>query len=138
MLQDYVAALGTLETYRRAGRVCDLVGLLVESEGPGTAVGDFCEILATGSKRDKRVIRAQVVGFRAGHVLLMPLEETGGLQLGDTVVARPEAARVEVGAGESCMVGRGTRVIYSNASADNPCIYWSLCMPAFRPERTTV
>src|SRR5580698_4071860 len=27
----------------------------------------------------------------------MPLEETGGLQLGDTVVARPEAARVEVG-----------------------------------------
>jgi FliI/YscN family ATPase len=27
----------------------------------------------------------------------MPLEDTGGLQLGDTVVARPEAARVEVG-----------------------------------------
>ena len=98
MLKDYVSALGTLETYRRAGRVCDLVGLLVESEGPGTAVGDFCEILAAGSHRDKRVIRAQVVGFRAGHVLLMPLEETGGLQLGDTVVARPEAARVDVGA----------------------------------------
>lgn len=49
-----------------------------------------------------------------------------------------DGARVEVGAGESCMVGRGTRVIYSNASADNPCIYWSLCMPAFRPERTTM
>ncbi len=29
--------------------------------------------------------------------MLMPLEETGGLQLGDTVVARREAARVEVG-----------------------------------------
>jgi len=49
-----------------------------------------------------------------------------------------DGARVEVCAGESCMVGRGTRVMYSNASADNPCIYWSLCMPAFRPERTTI
>ena len=49
-----------------------------------------------------------------------------------------DGERVEVGAGESCIVGRGTRVIYSNASADHPCIYWSLCMPAFRPERTTM
>ncbi len=31
------------------------------------------------------------------RVLAMPLEETGGLQLGDAVVARPEEARVEVG-----------------------------------------
>jgi flagellum-specific ATP synthase len=97
MLKDYVASLSTLETYRWAGRVCDLVGLLVESEGPAAAVGDFCEILTSGSRKDKRVLRAQVVGFRSGHVLLMPLEDTGGLQLGDTVVARPEAARVEVG-----------------------------------------
>ncbi|HEU0000061.1 MAG TPA: cupin domain-containing protein [Ktedonobacteraceae bacterium] len=44
--------------------------------------------------------------------------------------------RVEVNAGESCMIDRGTRVIYSNASADHPCMYWSLCIPAFRPERT--
>ena len=47
-----------------------------------------------------------------------------------------DGERVEVNEGESCMVGRGTRVIYSNASADHPCIYWSLCIPAFRPERT--
>jgi len=49
-----------------------------------------------------------------------------------------DGERVEVGAGESCMVGRGTRVIYSNASVDHPCIYWSLCIPAFRPERITM
>ena len=57
-------------------------------------MGDFCEIqIAARAGR----VRAQVVGFRDGRVLLMPLEETGGLQLGDAVVARPEAARVEVG-----------------------------------------
>ena len=71
----------------------EIVGLLIASDGPATAVGDFCEIRSAQG----RTVRAQVVGFRDGKVLLMPLEETGGLQLGDTVVARPEAARVEVG-----------------------------------------
>ena len=46
--------------------------------------------------------------------------------------------RIEVGPDETCMVSRGTKVTYSNASQDSPCIYWSLCMPAFRPERTQV
>ncbi len=44
--------------------------------------------------------------------------------------------RVEVGPGETCMVDRKTKVTYSNASQDSPCEYWSLCIPAFRPERT--
>jgi flagellum-specific ATP synthase len=92
MLNDYIQGLQELQTYRWAGRVRELVGLLVESEGPAAAVGDFCEILSSSN----RSVRAQVVGFRDGHVLLMPLEETGGLQAGDTVLARPEAAKVEV------------------------------------------
>lgn len=44
--------------------------------------------------------------------------------------------QVTIGPGETCLVGKGTRVIYSNASQDHLCEYWSLCMPAFRPERT--
>lgn len=44
--------------------------------------------------------------------------------------------RVEVGPGETCRVEGGTQVTYSNAQADAPCEYWSLCIPAFRPERT--
>lgn len=46
--------------------------------------------------------------------------------------------RVEVGPGETCLVERKTRVVYSNAQSDIQCEYWSLCMPAFRPERTTL
>ncbi len=82
-----------METLQWAGRVSEIVGLLIASDGPATALGDFCEIRSAQG----RTVRAQVVGFRNGKVLLMPLEETGGLQLGDTVIARPEAARVEVG-----------------------------------------
>jgi flagellum-specific ATP synthase len=94
-LKECVRALPSMQTLRWSGHIRELVGLVAASEGPAAAVGDFCEILSSGSG-GQRTVRAQVVGFREGRVLLMPLEETGGLQLGDTVVARPEAARVEV------------------------------------------
>ena len=75
------------------GRITEMVGLLVESEGPPTAVGDFCEIAAANGRH----ILAQVIGFRNGKVLSMPLEETAGIQLGDPIVARSNEARVHVG-----------------------------------------
>jgi flagellum-specific ATP synthase len=93
LFTDYAAALDRMNTIQSAGHVRELVGLLAASDGPAAALGDFCEIRSGAGKS----IRAQVVGFRDGRVLLMPLEETGGLQLGDRVVARPEAARMEVG-----------------------------------------
>ena len=67
--------------------------MLIESRGPAVALGDFCEI-ETGSGRS---IRTQVAGFREGRVLSIPLEETDGLQLGATVIARSEDSRVGVG-----------------------------------------
>jgi len=93
ILNELISSLPGIETLQWAGRVREIVGMLIASEGPATAVGDFCEIRSAQG----RTVRAQVVGFRDNRVLLMPLEETGGLQPGDTVVARPEAARVEVG-----------------------------------------
>ncbi|WP_031500656.1 FliI/YscN family ATPase [Bryobacter aggregatus] len=78
---------------QRRGRVTDVAGMLLESEGPAAAIGDFCEVLLPGSRR----IRAQVIGFRNGKVLSMPLEDTGGLAQGATILARTEAAKVRVG-----------------------------------------
>jgi FliI/YscN family ATPase len=68
---------------------------LIESRGPNAAIGDFCEIQTSGG----RPIRTQVIGFRDGRVLSMPLEEVGGLQLGDPVLARSDDSRVQVGPG---------------------------------------
>jgi flagellum-specific ATP synthase len=93
IFQDYLSALPEIETLQWAGQIRDLVGLLVASDGPAAATGDFCEI----QSRAGRIVRAQVVGFRDGRVLLMPLEETGGLQPGDRVVARAGASRMDVG-----------------------------------------
>jgi flagellum-specific ATP synthase len=92
-LKPYYDKLARIETCRWTGSVTELVGLLVESKGPEAALGDFCEIGA----RDGRVIRTQVIGFRDGRVLSMPLEETDGLHLGDPIVARKDDARMEAG-----------------------------------------
>ncbi len=92
-LSPYYERLARIETCRWTGVVTELVGLLVESSGPVAAVGDFCEIITQSG----RPIRTQVIGFRDGRVLSMPLEETDGLHLGDPIMARKEDARMEVG-----------------------------------------
>ncbi|MEO8659287.1 MAG: flagellum-specific ATP synthase FliI, partial [Bryobacteraceae bacterium] len=91
----YLECLEHVDPVEWAGVVTELVGLLVESRGPAAAVGDFCHI-QTGAGRE---LRTQVIGFRNGRVLSIPLEETGGLQAGDRIVARAEDAKVEVGPG---------------------------------------
>lgn len=89
----FLRDLERMATLRRTGVVTELVGLLVESQGPAAGIGDFCEIELTGGAR----VRTQVVGFRNGKLLSMPLENTNGLQLGDAIVARAGAALVPVG-----------------------------------------
>ena len=92
-LDGYLVGLARINPLAWTGQVTGVVGLVIESRGPNVAIGDFCEIQSGAG----RSIRTQVIGFRNGRVLSMPLEETGGLQLGDCVVARSEEARVEVG-----------------------------------------
>jgi len=94
-LAPYFEELERIPQYRWTGQVTEVVGLLIESRGPSSAIGDFCEVRTSGG----RVIRTQVIGFRNGRVLSMPLEEIDGLQLGDTLTARSEDARVDVGIG---------------------------------------
>jgi flagellum-specific ATP synthase len=91
-LSQYTALLDRMEPVRREGEVIELVGLIVESRGPAAAMGDFCEIRTRGG----RAIRSQVIGFRDGRVLSMPLEETDGLCLGDRIIARGGECDVNV------------------------------------------
>ena len=49
-----------------------------------------------------------------------------------------EAGTAIVRPGESAQVAAGTRVRFRNASAAVPCEYWSLCVPAWRPDRVRI
>lgn len=79
---------------RRTGRVVEIIGLIIESKGPGVSVGDTCTIERMG---ENGPVRAEVVGFRGERVLLMPLGEIGGVAPGASVSASGRPLRVPVG-----------------------------------------
>ncbi|HEX3624901.1 MAG TPA: FliI/YscN family ATPase [Verrucomicrobiae bacterium] len=82
------------------GRVVQLIGLVVESEGPHAAVGEVCHIQ---SGKHGATTLAEVVGFRNHHLLLMPLGEIHGIHPGSEVIATGTPLRVAVG---SALKGR--------------------------------
>ncbi len=80
---------------RATGRVTNVVGLVVEAQGPVSCLGTVCDIYTS----DNHAIAAEVSGFKDNKVLLMPLEEIRGLGPGCRIVARQENAVVPVGTG---------------------------------------
>jgi FliI/YscN family ATPase len=78
----------------KRGYVTQVIGLVIESAGPMTAVGDVCAIQPKGGEP----VLAEVVGFRGDAVLLMPLRELHGIQPGSPVVALGRSLHVPVGA----------------------------------------
>ncbi len=83
----------TIKTY---GRVVQVIGLVVEGEGPVSAVGDICHIKI---RNEKQAIVAEVVGFRDNKVLIMPLGELRGVEPGCQIIPRGSPARVRVSRG---------------------------------------
>jgi len=86
-------AVRDADLHRRHGKVVDLIGLIIEATGLEAEIGEVCHI-DTGRGRD--AVPAEVVGFRAGRTLLMPLGEPAGLGPGATVVASGQPFRVPV------------------------------------------
>ncbi len=86
--------IGRFHAVEKVGRVLDVTGLVIESEGPDVPLGQVCEI---SSDRHRQDFMAEVVGFRGNRVLLMPLEEVSGIHPGCQVVASPRGLRIPVG-----------------------------------------
>ena len=86
-----------------------VVGNLVESEGPLCSVGDACTILMANGES----YTGEVVGFRGTVMLTMTLKLPRGVQYGDRIVAVGSRPSIRVGAecwGVSSM-GRASRLI---------------------------
>jgi FliI/YscN family ATPase len=93
-LQNLRLRVEQTEVVRNHGRVVQLIGLVIESEGPLAAVGEICRIESSGNNSSTL---AEVVGFRNHHVLLMPLGELHGIHPGAEVIALGTTLRVPVG-----------------------------------------
>jgi flagellum-specific ATP synthase len=87
-------ALQRSELLGRHGRVSNLIGLIIEATGLVAEVGEVCRISAG---RDRPPVTAEVVGFREGRTLLMPLGELQGIGPGTKVQGTGAPFRVAVG-----------------------------------------
>ena len=94
------ARIRSCNTLRVWGKVTKIVGLVIEGYCPSSSVGTMCEVLPlTGGDP----IAAEVVGFRDGLALLMPLGELRGLGPGSLIRVLRTSATMPVG---DAMLGR--------------------------------
>jgi flagellum-specific ATP synthase len=93
-LAPYFHQLGQVSTLRWSGRVLQVVGNLVESEGPYCSVGDAVEITTT----EGNTYLGEVVGFRGPVMLTMTLELPRGIRFGDQIMATGARPSIRVGA----------------------------------------
>ena len=84
-LSPYLMRLREVDPAPIFGHVTRVVGLVVESQGPRARVGDVCELRRADGGT---VLPVEVVGFRDGRLLSVPLGDTTGIRPGDRIVAR--------------------------------------------------
>ena len=101
MVSSFSGRLNRLKEEISSTRTCDKVGmvrkvtgLIIESEGPETSVGQVCTII---SERTSEKIEAQVVGFRDNVVLLMALNSVHLIHPGCRVVSQKNSNLVPCG-----------------------------------------
>ncbi|MED3601386.1 flagellar protein export ATPase FliI [Bacillus subtilis] len=95
--QSLIDCIEMTDSYKRYGKVKRVIGLMIESKGPVSSIGDVCLIYAKG--QSGKVIKAEVVGFQEENILLMPYLEAASIAPGSIVEATGESLRVKVGTG---------------------------------------
>jgi len=93
-LSRYRWLVSRTDSVRLNGNICQVVGVVVESMGPASRIGEVCKIEVG---RNRSPIPAEVVGFRDNRVLLMPLGDMGDIAHGNEVVATGRCLTVPVG-----------------------------------------
>ena len=76
------------------GKVTQIIGLIIESDGPKASIGDLCYIY---NDLDEKPMWAEVVGFKTKKLLLMPLGSMDGLRPGAIVTNTGAPMQIKVG-----------------------------------------
>lgn len=94
-LKKFSRAIEDTESIKMSGKVTQIVGLVIEARGPNVSLGELCYIKSRFPGVEP--IPAEVVGFREGLVLLMPIGEMRGVGPGCEVVSAQRTLEVRVG-----------------------------------------
>lgn len=100
-LDKYLKVLDKVNPLVFKGRISQVVGLTIESDGPRARMGELCLVRSPG--RSDKPLRCEVVGFKGNKTLLMPLGELDGIGPGSEIVATGQTFKVRVG---RSLVGR--------------------------------
>ena len=111
------------------GRVVRTVGLVVESNGPRASVGELCLLQRDGLPP----LPMEVVGFRDGALLTVPLGGTAGIRPGDRLVARGTVASASVGDGLLGRVIDGLGMPLDGQGSLGPTVEYPLQPPTINP-----
>ncbi|MDN4607464.1 flagellar protein export ATPase FliI [Sporosarcina highlanderae] len=94
---ELVNVIPKLNPYRKFGRVVQVIGLMIESQGPESSIGDVCRIHLKNGRNDNSVVLAEVVGFREEIVILMPYTNIMDISSGCLVECTGKPLEVKVG-----------------------------------------
>jgi flagellum-specific ATP synthase len=92
--ENYVKLIRSIDPVRVNGKITQIIGLTIESEGPDVRIGEVCSIYPSHSQKP---IQAEVVGIKENKVLLMPLGEVRAIGPGCDVVASGKNMVVKAG-----------------------------------------
>jgi len=93
-VEKYSAVISSVDPVTLSGCVRQVIGLVIESDGPTVSIGETCLI---ENDSESKSVRCEVVGFRDNKVLLMPLGEISGISPGCRVIAAREQFTIGVG-----------------------------------------
>ncbi len=93
VLSPYFNHLRVGSTLRWRGRVNQVVGNLIESEGPFCSVGESCEIAGVNGKR----YGGEIIGFRGSTILSMTADQPQGIRFGDHIATWGARPSIRVG-----------------------------------------
>ncbi len=99
-IQQWLETIQSTRTLNLTGKITQVIGLVMESQGPNVNLGDLCYVV---SRSLADPIPAEVVGFRENRVLLMPIGEMQGIGPGCQVFSAYKSLKVSVG---SALLGR--------------------------------
>jgi flagellum-specific ATP synthase len=95
LLAPFTHQLEAGSTLRWKGRVSQVVGNLVESEGPFCFVGESCEIRSASGQS----YAGEIIGFRGSTMLSMAADQPRGIRYGDQIVTWGARPSIRVGPG---------------------------------------
>ncbi|MCM3742832.1 flagellar protein export ATPase FliI [Sporosarcina luteola] len=95
--KELLEIIPKMNSFPKFGRVARVVGLMIESQGPESSVGDVCRIHLTDGEKEDSVILAEVVGFREEIVILMPYSNITDISSGCLVECTGKPLEVKVG-----------------------------------------